>query len=72
MNHDFQWYSYGYPVSMAVEKFEGRAPKFPHPNIQTMQGEWVWFKDSKYILHEILDWRAWKGRARKHGLLWAN
>ena len=34
--------------------------------MEPMQGERVWFKDSKYILHEILDWRAWKGRAEQH------
>ena len=27
---------------------------------------WVYFKDSKNILHEILDWRAKEGRARQH------
>ena len=34
--------------------------------MEPMQGEQVWLKDSKYILHEILDWRAWKGRAGQH------
>ena len=34
--------------------------------IGIIQGEWVCFKDSKNILHEILDWRAREGRAKKH------
>ena len=41
--------------------------------MRSMQGEWVCFKDSKNILHEILHWRAREGRAMQHsrfGQLW--
>ena len=30
-----------------------------------LQGEWVCFKDSKNVLHEILDWRAREGQTKK-------
>ena len=35
-------------------------------SIWPTQGERVCFKNAKYILHEILDWRAWEGSARQH------